>query len=378
MSDAAETKRLLDGIREWVEIETPTSEPQAVNRLMDLVERQFTAAGAHVDRIAGRDGRGDHLSVTSPWRGPPGNNNAGILVMSHLDTVHPIGTLAKDLPFRIEGDRAFGPGTSDMKGCAYLAYAAYCAIAADPARQKLPIRLLFTSDEEVGSPTSRGLIESAADGAKYVLVTEAARDGGKIVVARKGVGRYEISTQGRPAHSGARHADGRSAILEMAHQIIAIEAMTDYERGITVNVGQIKGGTADNVVPQFCTAAIDLRVKTMADAAEMHRRLTSLTPKTRDVTIEVTGGMNREPYEETAAGRALFEHAKQCAKEFGIDLVGVHTGGGSDGNFTAHKVATLDGLGCDGAAAHTLNEHLFISSLVPRKMLLQRLMETLE
>ncbi len=374
----AETSRLLDGIREWVEIETPTYHAAGINELMTLVAGQFDAIGAHVERVPGRDGRGDHLSITSPWRGPKGDNSAGILVLSHLDTVHPLGTLATKLPYRVDGDKAYGPGISDMKGGAYLAYAAYRAIAADPKLQRLPIRILYTSDEEIGSPTSRALIEAAAEGAKYVLVTEAARDGGKIVTARKGVGRYDITTHGRPSHSGARHADGRSAILEMAHQIVAIEAMTDYARGITVNVGQIDGGTADNVVPQTCTAAIDLRVPTMADAADMHRRLTTLQPKTRDVTIEVSGGMNRLPYEETAAGRALFDHAKHCAREFGIDLAGVHSGGGSDGNFTAHKVATLDGLGSDGFGAHTLDEHLFVSSLVPRKMLLQRLMETLE
>ena len=373
-SDAA---GLLAGIREWVEIETPTYDAASINRLMTLVASQFAAAGAHVERISGRDGRGDHLSITSPWDGPRGENSAGILVLCHLDTVHPLGTLANHLPFRVDGDKAFGPGISDMKGGAYLAYAAYRAIAADRKLQRLPIRLLYTSDEEVGSPTSRALIEAAADGAKFVLVTEAARDGGKIVTARKGVGRYDITTHGRPSHSGARHADGRSAIVEMAHQVIAIEAMTDYARGITVNIGQIQGGTADNVVPEKCTAAIDLRVNTLADAAEMHHRLTSLQPHTPDVRIEVAGGMNRLPYEESAAGRRLFDHAKDVAREFGIDLHGVHTGGGSDGNFTAHKVATLDGLGSDGFGAHTLSEHLFVSSLVPRKMLLQRLMETL-
>ena len=368
---------LLEGIREWVEIETPTSDPAGVNRLMTLVASQFAAIGAHVERVPGRDNRGDHLSITSPWAAPRGENSAGILVLSHLDTVHPTGTLAKQLPFRVEGDNAYGPGICDMKGGAYLGYAAYRAIAADPRLQKLPIRLLYTSDEEVGSPTSRALIEAAAASAKYVLVTEAARDGGKIVVARKGVGRYDITTHGRPAHSGARHADGRSAILEMARQVIAIEAITDYARGITVNVGQISGGTADNVVPQTCTAAIDLRVKTMADADEMHRRLTSLAPHGPDLTVEVSGSLNRLPYEESAASRRLFDHARICAREFGIDLQGIATGGGSDGNFTAHKVATLDGLGCDGFGAHTLSEHLFVSSLVPRKMLLQRLLSTL-
>ncbi len=373
----ANVQALLDGIRAWVEIESHTADAEGVNRLMSLVARQFEATGAQVTRVAGLDGRGDHLSVMSPWGAPRGDNSAGILVLCHLDTVHPKGTLACHLPWRIDGDKAFGPGTADMKGGAYLAYAAYCAIAHNSTLQHLPIRLLFTSDEEVGSPTSRALIEDAATSAKFVLVTEAARDGGKIVTARKGVGRYDITTHGRAAHAGARHADGRSAIVEMARQVIAIEAMTDSVRGITLNIGQINGGTADNVVPQTCTATIDLRVLTMADAAAMHRRLTALEPCGRDVTVEVTGAMNRLPYEETAAGRALFLHARAIAAGLGIDLQGVHTGGGSDANFTAHSVATLDGLGCDGAAAHTLNEHLFISSLLPRKLLLQGLLSTL-
>jgi glutamate carboxypeptidase len=372
-----DTAALLDGIRAWVEMESHTADIEGVNRLMTVVAQQFVSVGADVQRIPGCDGRGDHLSVTSPWRGPHGENTSGILVLCHLDTVHPKGTLARDLPWRIEGDKAFGPGTSDMKGGAYLAYAAYCAIARDPKLQHLPIRLLYTSDEEVGSPTSRALIEAAAATAKYVLVTEAARDGGKIVTARKGVGRYEITTHGRAAHSGARHTDGRSAVVEMAHQILAIEAMTDYKRGVTLNIGQVAGGTADNVVPQTCTASIDLRVATMADAAVMHTQLMGLKPQGPDTTLTVSGAMNRQPYEETPAGRALFVHARKCAAEFDIDLVGIHTGGGSDGNFTAHTVATLDGLGCDGAMAHTLQEHLFISSLVPRKRLMQRLMETL-
>ena len=369
----ADTASLLDGMRAWVEIESHTFDVDGVNRLMTLVASQFAAIGAHVARIPGRDGRGDHLSIASPW----GGNGPGILVLCHLDTVHPKGTLARDLPFRVEGDKAFGPGIADMKGCAYNAYAAYCAIAADAKRQHLPVRLLYTSDEEVGSPTSRALIEAAADDAKYVLVVEGARDGGKIVTARKGVGRYEISTHGRPAHAGARHQEGRSAILEMARQVIAIEAMTDYARGITVNIGQITGGTADNVVPEHCRAAIDLRVATMVDAEAMHAKLMALKSIGPDITVMVKGGMNRAPYELTAGGKALFEHARTLAREFDIDLQGVSSGGGSDGNFTAHKVATLDGLGCDGHGAHTHAEHVFISSLVPRKMLLQRLYETL-
>jgi glutamate carboxypeptidase len=369
----ADATTLLEGIRAWVEIESHTYDVDGVNRVMSLVAKQFAAIGAHVERISGRDTRGDHLSVRSPW----GGTGPGVLVLCHLDTVHPKGTLARDLPIRTEGDKAFGPGIADMKGCAYLAYAAYRAIASDAKRQHLPVRLLYTSDEEVGSPTSRALIEAAADNAKYVLVVEGARDGGKIVTARKGVGRYEITTHGRPAHAGARHQEGRSAILEMARQVIAIEAMTDYTRGITVNIGQIKGGTADNVVPEHCHAAIDLRVATMADAEAMHQKLMSLKAFGPDVTVSVKGGMNRIPYELTPGGKALFEHARALARDLDIDLQGVSSGGGSDGNFTAHKVPTLDGLGCDGHGAHTHSEHIFISSLVPRKRLLERLYETL-
>ena len=308
-----------------------------------------------------------------PWGGP----GPGILVLCHLDTVHPIGTLAGPLPFRVEDDRAYGPGIYDMKGGAYLAYAAYVAAASSGKPTPLPIRLLFVSDEEVGSLTSRHLIETAGANAKYVLVVEPARDGGKIVVARKGVARYEIYTEGRPAHAGARHEDGRSAIVEMAHQVVALEAMTDYTRGITVNVGQINGGTADNVVPQHCHATIDLRIRTLEDAVEMDRRFKSLRPRTPDVTIRVTGGVNRPPFEDNAGVRRLFQHARGLAAELGIDLVGVATGGGSDGNFVAHRVPTLDGLGVDGAGAHTHAEHLIVSSLVPRATLLHRLFETL-
>ena len=255
--------------------------------------------------------------------------------------------------------------------------AAYRAIAASGRPTPLPIRILYTSDEEVGSPTSRQLIESEAEAAKYVLVTEPAREGGKAVTGRKGVGRYEIHARGRPSHAGSKHKEGRSAILEVARLTVEIEGMTDYERGITFNVGQIRGGTADNVVPEHCWAAVDMRVKTMADAADMDRRLKALKARNPDVTVHVTGGMNRPPYEKNAGVARLYEHARREAATLGIDLGELYTGGGSDGNFTAHIVPTLDGLGVDGSGAHTLHEHLLVSSLVPRMRLMRRLLETL-
>jgi glutamate carboxypeptidase len=372
MVQATSTADLLDGIRAWVEIETPTGQLDGLDRQMSLVAAQFSAAGARVSRIPGRDGHGDHLSIESRWGTGP-----GVLVLCHLDTVHPVGTLTRDLPFRVEGDRAYGPGICDMKGGAFAAFAAFREVSMSRDPGPLPVRFLVTSDEEVGSPTSRALIEQAGEQAKYVLVTEAARDGGKIVIARKGVGRYVLTAHGRPSHAGARHQDGRSAILELARQIVRIEGMTDYQRGITFNVGQIFGGTADNVVPAKAIAHIDMRVMTIADAGAMDTALRTLKAHDPDIRLEVEGGLNRPPYEKNDAVARLFDHAKRLAAEIDIDLVGVATGGGSDGNFTAHKVATLDGLGVDGHGAHTLEEHIFVSSIRPRTTLLKRLMQTL-
>lgn len=367
-------QEILAGIKAWVEIESQTVDVEGVNRVMTKCAAEFAEAGAKVERIPGKDGRGDHLLMTSAW----GGDGPGILVLSHLDTVHPKGTLAKELPFRVEGDKAYGPGIYDMKGGAYIALCAYRLLAAGPTPNGLPIRFLYVADEEMGSRTSRHLIEKEAERAKYVLVTEPAREGGKVVTGRKGVGRYEMRAQGRPAHSGGRHQDGRNAIVEIARQAALIDGWTDYDRGVTFNIGMIKGGTAENVVPEHCTATIDLRVKSVADADEMDRRLKSLTPFNADIKLTVEGGLNRPPFEKNAGIVSLFEHAKGLAAELGFELHDMYTGGGSDGNFTAHKVPTLDGLGVDGNGAHTLSEHLLISSLVPRMMLQKRLFETLE
>jgi glutamate carboxypeptidase len=336
------------------------------------VAGEYTAAGAEVERIPGRDGRGDHLSIRSRW----GGNGPGILVLCHLYTVHPEGTLARN-PWRVEGDRAYGPGAYDMKGGAYLALAVFRALATAGRQTPLPLRFLYVSDEEVGSPTSRALIEQQARNAKYVLVTEPCRDGGRVVTARKGVARYVIEAEGRPAHSGSRHQDGRSAILEIARHVVAIEGMTDYARGLTFNIGRIEGGTADNTVPQFCTATIDMRIRSLDDAREMEAKLGRLRPYDPDVRIAVSGQLNRPPYEKNEGVARLFEHARTLAREIGFDLEDVATGGGSDGNFTAATVPTLDGLGVDGNGAHTLDEHLLVSSLVPRMKLQLRLLETL-
>jgi glutamate carboxypeptidase len=264
-----------------------------------------------------------------------------------------------------------------MKGGAYLAYHAFRQLCAGAERPPLGITQLYVSDEEIGSPTSRALIEAEGQRAKYVLVTEPARDGGKIVTGRKGVGRFEVFIKGVPAHAGSKPEDGRSAIRELAHVIATLEAMNDAKRGITVNVGVVKGGTRPNVIAEEAYAELDLRVLSSADADELVPRILNVRSHSEGVSVTVTGGLNRPPYEKSNAGAALFEHARTLAAEIGFDLVDTFTGGGSDGNFTAAHTATLDGLGVDGKGAHTHYEQLYISSIEPRARLLHRLYQTL-
>ncbi|WP_027514684.1 M20 family metallopeptidase [Bradyrhizobium sp. WSM1417] len=367
-----DSQTILDDIRRWVEVETPTDAPEQVNKLVSMVAEQYRDLPVTLERIAGVDGCGDHLVARSTW----GQDRPGILVLSHLDTVHPMGFIER-LPFKVEGDSAFGPGIYDMKGGAYIAHHAFRALCATADRSPLGITHLFTSDEEIGSPTSRALIETEGRKAKYVLVTEPARDGGKIVTGRKGVGRFEVFIKGVPAHAGTRPQDGRSAIRELANVILALEAMNDLARGVTVNVGVVRGGTRPNVTPEEAHAEIDLRVLSLKDADEFVGKILALTSRTDGVTVKVTGGLNRPPYEKSNAGASLYEHAKTVATEMGFELLDVHTGGGSDGNFTAAHTATLDGLGVDGKGAHTHYEQLYVSSLEPRARLLHRLYQTL-
>ena len=368
-----DTADMLAEIRGWVEIESPTTVPEAVNRMVDHVERAYQNTGARLERIPGCNGFGDHLIARSSW----GTANRGILVLSHLDTVHPIGFIER-LPFKVEGDIAYGPGIYDMKGGAFLAFHAFREMARLGTGGALPVTQLFVSEEEVGSPTSREIIEREARNAKYVLVTEPAREGGRIVTARKGTARFEVRVKGQAAHSGSRHQDGRSALRELARQILVIEGFTDYARGVTTNVGVVTGGTRANVVPEEAFAEVDMRVTSPAQAEEMVARMLSLTAHEEGVAVTVTGGMNRPPYEKDGRIAELFDHARALASEIGYPLEDLKTGGGSDGNFTAAIAPTLDGLGVDGKGGHTPYEQINIASIAPRSELFYRLFETLK
>lgn len=365
---------ILAGIERWVRMETPTSDARAVDALGDTVAAELAGAGAAVTRVPGRDGFGGILKARSPW----GGDGPGILVLAHLDTVHPHGTIARNA-LRREGDKVYGPGTYDMKGGAYLASYAFRHLAASGEGGPLPVTILFMPDEEVGSPTSRALIEEEGRAAKHVLVVEPARDGGKVVTGRKGSARYVLTAHGCPAHSGSKHRDGRSAIREIARKIVFLEGLTDYERDVTVNVGLVEGGSAVNVVPEHATARFDVRLPDMAAADEVCGLIEGMAADDPDVTLTLTGGLNRPPYAKDERGAALFERARAAAAEVGIDLADTRAGGGSDGNFTAALgIPTLDGLGVDGDGAHTEWEHMLYSSLAPRAELLIRLMRTLD
>ncbi|MCX7384441.1 MAG: M20 family metallopeptidase [Alphaproteobacteria bacterium] len=371
---ALDSDEILAGIRAWVEIESPTTNAASVNRMADKVIADYAAIGAKVQRIPGRDGFGDHVLVTSPWGS---DEEPGILVLSHIDTVHDLGIIDEKLPFRVQGDIAYGPGIYDMKGGAYLPLAAMRHLVRSGRTTNRPIRHLFVSEEEVGSPTSREHIEREARRAVAVLVTEPAREGGRIVTARKGVARFDITVRGQLAHSGARHQDGRSAIKELARQILDIEAMTDYATGLTLNVGVISGGSRANVVADEARAEIDMRVPNPAIAEQAIARFLALKPYDPGCALEISGGLNRPGYEKSPEIAALFNHAKSIAADIGFELKDIATGGGSDGNFTAAIAPTLDGLGVDGKGGHTHYEQLYVSSLIPRTRLMLGLFETL-
>jgi glutamate carboxypeptidase len=363
---------MLDGLRTWIECESPTYDASAVNRMMDLASRDLIVAGARIERVAGRMGFGDCIRATFPHATP---NEPGILVMGHLDTVHPIGALEK-LPFRRNGSRAWGPGILDMKGGNYMALEAIRQLARSHIQTPLPVTVLFTSDEEVGSPSTRDLIEAEAARHKYVLVPEPARADGGVVTGRYAIARFNLEATGRPSHAGARLADGRSAIREMARKLIEIEDMTTED--CTFSVGVIHGGQWVNCVTTTCTGEALSMAKRQEDLDRGVAAMLALTASSNDVQFSVTRGVTRPVWEPDAKVMALYEKARGIAQGLGYHIASQSSGGGSDGNFTgAMGIATLDGLGVQGAGAHTLDEHIVVDSLAYRGKLMAGLLATL-
>jgi glutamate carboxypeptidase len=369
------SNRVLATLKDWVEIESPSHDREAVMRMATRAEADLLRLGAAIERIPGTSGFADILLGRLPGK----TTGPGILLLGHLDTVHPIGTLAADLPYRVEGDRAYGPGIYDMKAGNVMALTALELLKEARTEPCLPVTVMFIPDEEMGSPTSRADIEREAKDHLLTLVVEPSGGGGQLTIARHGMARYRMVTTGRSAHAGAYHADGRSAIKEMAHQILAVESLTDYDRNISVNVGLLQGGEYENRVPDHCEATIYCMVGTTEVEAELRQRLLLLQPRTEGTSVEVIPGLFRPPFAKTTAIQAIYDCAKALAADLPYPVVGERVaGGGSDGNFTgALGLPTLDGLGAIGGGPHTLEEHVLISSLGPRTELLRRLFQTL-
>jgi len=352
---------MLEGLRAWVTCESPTYDAAAVNRMMDMAARDLAIAGARVERIAGRMGYGDCVRATFPHATP---HEPGVLVMGHLDTVHPIGTLS-ELAFRRDGGKAWGPGILDMKGGNYMALEAIRQLARARVSTKLPITVLLTSDEEVGSPSTRDLIEAEAARHCYVLVPEPARPDGGVVTGRYAIARFNLEARGRPSHAGAQLAEGRSAIREMARKIVEIEDMTTED--CTFSVGAVNGGQWVNCVSTVCTGQALSMAKRQDDLDRGVAAMLALRASGNDVSFKATRGVTRPVWEPDARGMVLYGIAHGIARGLGFELPHQSSGGGSDGNFTgAMGIATLDGLGVQGAGAHTLDEHIVVDSLAQR------------
>jgi glutamate carboxypeptidase len=383
---------LLDFIRSLVEQESMSRVPEATLRIAENLGDWLAGAGATVDIL--RDARyggtvrariGHEVLATGPagpreaegqGKSKEFQENKQLLVVGHLDTVWPIGTLA-GRPFRLDGDQAFGPGIFDMKAGVAIASFALRAMNDTKGPSGRPITFLMTCDEETGSHFSREVIEDEARSAHAALVLEPPIPGGKVKTGRKGVGEFELIVRGRPAHAGNDPRNGLSAITELAHQILAINAMNDYERGTTLNVGVVSGGVLSNVVAAEARASIDMRFRTVDEGVRIAEQMSSLQPVAADAGLEVRGGINRPPLERTPQIGALFEHAKRLAGEIGFPLAEGSVGGGSDGNFIAALgVPVLDGLGVDGAGAHAEHEHIIVSDIPRRAALITRLIQT--
>lgn len=356
-----------------VRAESPSDDRRAVERAARLLATEWRRRGARAELLRQRD-RGPHLRVELR---PPGARGQ-ILLLGHTDTVYGLGTLRR-MPFRVRGGRAYGPGVFDMKGGLVLALFAVDALTRAGIRPRRRIVGLFTSDEEIGSGTSRRLIEAEARKSAAVLVLEPAHGpDGRLKTARKGVGEMQVEVLGRAAHAGLNPEEGVNAIHELARQIGRLERMNRPRRGTTVNVDVVEGGTRTNVIAERARALVDLRVARLADGVALEKRLRALKPVLRGAKLRVTGGMNRPPFERTPAVVALFRLAQQLAGEMGVRLGETAAGGGSDGNFTgALGVPTLDGLGAVGAGAHSPGEFVFVRSLPERAALFAGLLATL-
>jgi glutamate carboxypeptidase len=362
---------IVSTIREMVEIESPSDNKSAADRMAEFIANKFSQLGGEIHFHPARD-FGNHLQIDFAGKSVA----KPVLLLGHYDTVYPLGTLAA-MPCRIVDDKLSGPGVLDMKSGIALMLYALAALQQWHGGLPRPATVLLVSDEEVGSQSSRELTESLAKQAAAVLVIEPAHGPqGAVKTARKGVGDYLVKVTGKASHAGLDFEKGVNAILELSRQIEKISSFTDLKKGLTVNVGMVSGGSRSNVVPAEAAAQVDVRIARLKDAAGIDKKMRSLLPFNRKCKIEVTGGINRPPMERTAGVAALYRQASAIAHDLGWKLGEAAVGGGSDGNFTASLgIPTLDGLGGVGDGAHAPQEHILLSELPRRAALLAGLIE---
>jgi len=375
MAVAASETRLMTRIRELVEIESPSDAKQAVDRCVDAVVEMAAASGAQVRRHRQR-AFGDVLELRYGFSAKGSRKCAPLMLLGHLDTVWPLGTLSVT-PFRIAKGRAWGPGVLDMKAGVAMGLTAIEALRETDAVER-PVIFLLNGDEEVGSTVSRPITEKLARECAAVFVLEPAQGlAGAYKTARKGVGGYTLRVSGVAAHAGVDFERGHSAIHELAWQLEKVRGFTELDRGLTVNAGVIRGGTRTNVIAAEAEAEIDVRIARAKDAVRIDRRFRSLRVRDRGCVLHVEGGMNRPPMERSRATAALFRRAATLGAQIGLEITEAATGGGSDGNFTAALgVPTLDGMGAVGEGAHASHESVVLKDLVPRTTLLAEMIRT--
>lgn len=359
-------------LRQLVEIETHSADKRGIDRLAAFLAREFKSLGAGAEVLPSASS-GNALKAL--WRGT--GSGRPILLLGHLDTVWPAGTLAAR-PFSLNDGRAYGPGVFDMKGGILVCLLVCRALHEQRAHAGSDVIFFFTPDEETGTAAGLPLLRPIAEACRLVLCLEPPLPGGKTKTFRKGVGQFHLGVTGVAAHAGVDHEKGANAILELSRQVVKLQKMTDYGRGITVSVGTVRGGAAANVVPECAEAEVDFRFSKPADGRRLEeriRRLRSFDPRCR---LELMGGINRPPLERTAAVSGLYHKAKAIAARIGMQLGEGDTGGGSDGSFTAALgIPTLDGLGVDGDGAHAAHEHILIDDLPRRAALLSLLVQEL-
>lgn len=359
---------MLELLEKLVNIDSGSTSKEGIDQIGSILSKEYRSIGFSV-QVLEEEKYGNHLVIQHPLAKDP-----KIIIVAHMDTVFPNGTV-QSRPFKVEGGRAYGPGVIDMKASQVSILYAMKALIHSHSKAYQDVVLVLNSDEEIGSPSSKSLIESKAKDKKYALIMEPARKDGSLVTARRGKGKYTINVRGRAAHSGIEPEKGRSAIEELAHKVIQLHALNDHSKGISVNVGLIEGGSSVNTVSDSAVAHVDIRITEREQAIPIERKLEKICASTdvKGTEVELVGEMNRLPMEKTARTESLLHVIEKVGEQIGVEVKDTATGGGSDASFTAAMgIATVDGMGPVGGNAHSEEEYLEIPSLTERTELLAK------